>query len=146
MRFLLTSAVLIAVLVGGMLLLQRKAPPPPDLGRPTESIDEDSRRDATDDGVVRATIGTLAIRVRTESGDVPERAEVGFEALHDVRWAPVDAGGARTFTNVPVGMVYALARAPGYRPVRQRRELPPGVADEAVLTLTRPTDPEPPGR
>ena len=117
--------------------------PSPELTSPDEPA---PRVEGAQDAPVRTTVGTLAVRVRTEGGEVPPGAEVGYEALHRTTWVPVPGDGVRTFTNVPVGIVHALARAPGYETVRQRRELPPGLADEAVLVLRRTPGTTPPPR
>jgi len=117
--------------------------PSPELASPDKPA---PRIEGADDAPVRSTVGTLAVRVRTEGGEVPPGAEVGYEALHRTTWVPAPRDGVRTFTNVPVGIVHALARAPGFETVRQRRDLPPGLADEALLVLHRAPGTTPPPR
>ena len=105
--------------------LPRPSAPP----RPAPATDRPTR--------VSASTGTLIIRVRTPEGAVPNGARVGHELLGDPRWARVGDEGRHAFTDVPLGPVDALAEAPGYEFVRQRRELVAGVATEVVLVLRK---------
>lgn len=140
-----TLLVLLTLAAAGGLwwVFRGRDEPSPELTSPDASA---SRSEGSQGAPVRATVGTLAIRVRTEGGEVPPGADVGYEALHRTTWVQVPRDGVRTFTNVPVGIVHALARAPGYETVRQRRDLPPGLADEAVLVLRRAPGTTPPAR
>ncbi|MGE0193220.1 MAG: hypothetical protein AB7T63_14390 [Planctomycetota bacterium] len=145
MRAVLLVAVTLAAAGGLWLAFRGSIEPSPELTSPDEAdpaVVEDPAREAA----MRATVGTLAVRVRTEGGEVPPGAEVGYEALHRTTWVPAGRDGVRTFTNVPVGIVHALARAPGYETARQRRDLPPGLADEALLVLRRAPGSTPPPR
>lgn len=130
------------LLAGGMVYaLRPDAPEPPDLG--TEPT---SRRSATtepDEVIVRREVGTMIVRVANEAGEVPPGTEVGYEALQRQVWVRPEPDGTRVFTNVPIGIVYVQARAPGHIALRQRRDLPPGVADEALLVLRRAETGEP---
>lgn len=132
---------LLAAAVAVYLIATGGTPTPPErppLDPPADSTSAPSASAFDEHGapvVPTPTFGTLVVRVLTPSGSVPTRAEVGYEAHHAVRWASAGERGQQTFTGVPVGVVYALARAPGYAVARQRREMTGGVADEAVLVL-----------
>lgn len=145
MRAIVTTLGLLLLAGGAFVFLRDEAPPTPDVGLPRPAA-RDGRPGAADEAIVRREVGTLIVRVATEAGEVPPGTEVGFEALHRETWVHPQTDGTRVFTNVPIGIVHALARAPGYEPVRQRRDLPPGVADEALLVLRRAEAGGPPER
>ena len=100
-----------------------------------DAVDPRLREEDPAPGRPTPTHGSLVIRVQTAAGDVPPRAQVGFEALQRETWTEPDGRGRRVFTNVPVGPIVVLARAPGFLAARQERHLPPGVTEEALLIL-----------
>lgn len=83
--------------------------------------------------------GTLAVQVRTIDGKRPYLAEVGYLTPGGKpRWLGAE-GGERVITDAPLGMVTALARAPGYYMTKQDCQVVAGVRSDVVITL-RPGD------
>lgn len=85
--------------------------------------------------------GTLAVEVRTIDGKRPMLAEVGYLLPGgEPRWLGA-AEGRRVITDAPLGMLTAVARAPGYAVAEQPCQVVAGVRSDVVITL-RPGDPE----
>lgn len=143
----LLVVLLAAVLLGGTIWLLA-GPGATPTSRP-RLTDEGGDPDAPPE--LRHRVGTLLFRVRAPDGSVPAGAEVGYETPAQPRYYYVDAAtGTRTLSDVPLGEVMLLARAPGYQPVRRPSRITGGLLEEVLIHLVPaplgPNGPNPPSR
>jgi hypothetical protein len=108
------------------------------------SIEEVEREPTPDELRMRERLGqktgTLSVRGHTTDGEFPAGLEVGYvRSDGTVRWQYA-VNGSKTFTDAPLGMVEAAARAAGYPESRQMVQVIADVPSAAVVLLRPETD------
>jgi len=135
---------LVLLLVGGAALVL--------LGDGSRAVGPRPEQEATAPGPEEALrpeplTGMLLIRLRTSDGrEVPKDAQAGYVRFGTPRLRKPAKDGTFPFTDAPVGRLDVTAQAAGWVAETVTVNLVPGVAAEAVITLTAagaPKDPTP---
>lgn len=83
----------------------------------------------------RLTSGTLLIRVKTPTGELPLGTEVGYYERGEIRWLYADEQGKRIINSAPLGMVRTAARAPGFPKQERLVMVQKGLPAESLIHL-----------
>ena len=137
MRPLPTILLVFLAAAGAYLLLGGPAAPPP--APPAAEVEPPPPPPPSETRTrPLATTGTLVIRVTTEDGkDLPEGTRAGYAKYGGPPRMRSQGGDGRfLFTDAPVGEIEVIAEAKGYREVRQRVVVQPGVPAETVVVIS----------